>query len=256
MLPISPIITEEVSSTNEVMKRLAADGAPEGTLLVADRQTGGYGRLSREFFSPLGTGLYMSLLLRPTFSPAVSPMLTLAAAVAVAEAIDITAGLSAEIKWVNDIYVNNKKVAGILVESALCCDGSMDYAILGVGINLFPPDEGFPPSFAHRATAIFSPRLKEEFPRLRETLYRQIVRRFSPLYDALPDTAFLAEYRRRSLLVGKEISVYSALTDREKAGIGIPARALDVLDNGKLLVEYADGRREALDGGEVTLRVE
>ncbi len=255
MLPISPILVPEVSSTNEVMKQLAADGAPEGTLLVADRQTGGYGRLSREFFSPGGTGLYMSLLLRPTFAPAVAPMITLAAAVAVAEAVEITAGLSAQIKWVNDVYVNGKKAAGILVESALSREGGMDYAIVGVGINLFPPADGFPAAFADRATAIFSPRLKDEFPRLREVLYRQFARRLSPLYDALPDTLFLSDYRRRSLLVGKEIFVYSALTDREKAGVGIPARALDVLENGKLLVEYADGRREALDGGEVTLRV-
>ena len=255
MLPISPIHVEEVSSTNETLKRLAAQGAPEGTLLVADRQTGGYGRLSREFFSPLGTGLYMSLLLRPTFAPATAPMLTLAAAVAVAEAIEVTAGLSAQIKWVNDIYVGGKKAAGILVESALSRTGGMDYAIVGVGINLFPPDEGFPAAFADRATAIFSPRLKEEFSRLRETLYRQIVRRFSPLYDALPKTDFLSEYRRRSLLIGKDIFVYSALTDSERVGAGIPARVLDVLDDGRLFVEYTDGRREALDGGEVTLRV-
>lgn len=252
MQQIQPIFVDQIPSTNEAVKALARDGAPEGIMMVARLQTHGYGRLARAFFSPPDTGLYMSLLLRPRFAPSAAPLLTHAAAVAVAEAIEEVSGEKSEIKWVNDIYVKGKKAAGILVESALDKDGSLSYAVLGIGVNLLPPTGGFPP-MPTSPTAIFSEEKRAELSALKDRLIRSILLHFAPLYDAFPDTAFLNEYRRRSLLIGRDVRVYDALTDREKAKGGTPAHVLDVTDAGELLVLYGDGRKEALSSGEVTL---
>jgi BirA family biotin operon repressor/biotin-[acetyl-CoA-carboxylase] ligase len=104
-------------------------------------------------------------------------------------------------------------------------------------------------------TAIFSEEKRAELPVLKDRLIRSVLLHFAPLYDAFPDTAFLMEYRRRSLLIGRDVRVYDALTDREKAKGGTPAHVLDVTDTGELLVLYEDGRREALSSGEVTLGI-
>lgn len=254
MQPIRPITVDQIPSTNEAVKALAREGAPEGLLMIARTQTHGYGRLARAFFSPPNTGLYMSLLLRPAFSPERAPLLTHAAAVALAGAIETVAGCRADIKWVNDIYVDGKKAAGILVESALNKDGALAYAVLGIGVNLFPPESGFPP-MPTAPTAIFPPAYREGLAQHKNDLIREILKRFALLYDAFPDTSFLEEYRRRSLLIGRDVTVYDALTDRERTGGGTSAHVLDVTESGELLVAYADGRRVALSSGEVTLTV-
>lgn len=244
---------DSIPSTNEAVKALARDGAPEGVLMVARGQSRGYGRLDRAFFSPPDTGLYMSLLLRPSFSPEKAHLIAHAAALAVLNAVKEVAGVDARIKWVNDVYVKDKKAAGILVESALSQDGTLAYAVLGIGVNLFPPPTGFPQNLSH-ATALFPSIRKGEFDSLRDALIRAILRHFSALYDAFPSTDFLTEYKENMLLIGNDVLVYDALTDREKKGRGRLARALDVTDDGALLVEYGDGKREVLSAGEVTLR--
>ena len=254
MKQIQPIFLESIDSTNRALKQLAREGAPEGTLLIADRQEGGYGRLSRPFFSPERTGLYMSLLLRPTVSPQSASLITHLAALAVARAVRTLTGKDARIKWVNDIYIDGKKVAGILTESAFRADGTLDFVVLGIGVNLLPPDGGFPAYIQSTAGAVFDGE-GEDFFSLRERLYRAIVQALAPLYDALPDTAFLSAYRALSLLSGKDVLVFDALTDREKSGKGTPARALDIAEGGGLLVEYENGEREVLTGGEVSLRI-
>ena len=253
MQSIQPIFVDSIPSTNEALKSLARDGAPEGIMMVARLQTHGYGRLSRAFFSPPDTGLYMSLLLRPRFAATHAPLLTHAAAVAVAEAIAEVAGAPAAIKWVNDIYVNEKKAAGILVESALDKDGTLTYAVLGIGINLFTPECGFPPNIP--ATAIFPAERRVEYPSLRDALIRAILSRFAAIYDAMPSKDFLTDYRRLSFLTGKDVWVYDAITDREKSGKGTPAHVTGIDDDGALTVRYEDGREVALSSGEVTLKV-
>ena len=253
MQEIKPIFVESIPSTNEAVKGLARDGAPEGVLMIASAQTRGYGRLDRAFFSPPDTGLYMSLLLRPTFSPEKAHLLTHAAALAVLGAVKETAGVDAAIKWVNDIFVDGKKAAGILVESALSQSGTLSYAVVGIGINLFAPKEGFPPYLSH-VTSVFDGSRRAEFSTLRDALVNAFLRRFAEIYDAFPATDFLAEYKKNMLLIGKDILVYDALTDREKSGIGTPARAVDVDEDGALVVEFADGKQKSLSAGEVTLR--
>ncbi|MBR6501944.1 MAG: biotin--[Clostridia bacterium] len=134
---------KKIDSTNIYAKTLASEGYKDGTVVVAREQTAGKGRLGRTFFSKRG-GLYFSVILRPYKSLNDTVFITTAAAVAAARAIEKVSGKKCEIKWVNDIYINNKKVCGILTEGAITPDGSLDYAILGVGINLFAPKGGFP----------------------------------------------------------------------------------------------------------------
>ena len=253
MQKIQPIFVESIPSTNEALKALAREGAPEGTMMVARVQTHGYGRLARAFFSPPDTGLYMSLILRPGFAAKDAPLLTHAAALAVLQAIEEVAGRDAAIKWVNDIYVDGKKAAGILVESALGERGALAYAVLGIGVNLFAPACGFPPNIP--ATAIFPSSRVQEASALKDALLRAILSHFAAIYDTFPSRAFLEEYRRRSLLLGREVVVFDALTDREKSGIGTPAHAFGIDDDGALLVRYADGREATLSSGEVTLKI-
>ena len=253
MQKIKPLFVETIPSTNEAVKALARDGAPEGILMIASAHTRGYGRLDRAFFSPPDTGLYMSLLLRPAFSPEKAHLLTHAAALAVLGAVEEVSGASAAIKWVNDIFIDGKKAAGILVESALSQSGALSYAVVGIGVNLFAPRGGFPPYLSH-VTSIFAEERRAELSTLRDALVNSFLRRFADIYDAFPATDFLTEYKENMLLLGKDILVYDALTDREKAGVGTPARAVDVDEDGALVVEFADGSRKALSAGEVTLR--
>ncbi|HET9263985.1 MAG TPA: biotin--[acetyl-CoA-carboxylase] ligase [Vicinamibacterales bacterium] len=145
----------EVGSTNEVAARLAERGAPEGTIVLAESQTAGRGRLGREWHSPAGAGLYVSLVCR---NATAAPFLTLAGGVAAAEAVRTATGLPVEIKWPNDIVVSNaaasgqrRKLAGILAEGATAADG-LQFVILGFGINVRPAS--LPPSVADRATSL------------------------------------------------------------------------------------------------------
>ena len=135
----------EISSTNTVLKTMAAEGAREGLVLIAEEQTGGKGRMGRRFYSPPGSGLYMSILLRPGTEASRSTGITACAAVAVALAIEELSGRPANIKWVNDIYMDKRKVCGILTEASVDCEsGLLNYAVVGIGINTLVPAGDFP----------------------------------------------------------------------------------------------------------------
>ena len=144
-------VFEEVTSTNAVLKEYAKQGAPTHTCVVAAAQSAGRGRGTHTFYSPAATGIYFSMLLRPTrgFAPA---DITATAAVAACEAIEELADVKAEIKWLNDIYISGKKVAGILAECFF--EGDAPTVILGIGVNLLPPADGFPQEIASRACAV------------------------------------------------------------------------------------------------------
>ena len=136
---------DSVTSTNTELIEMAKNGAKEGTVLIASEQTAGKGRTGKSFYSPEGSGVYLSILLRPDFKPEDALFLTTIAAVATAKAIESVSDKEAKIKWVNDVYLDNKKVCGILTESALSSDmEKLDYAVVGIGINLCPPEGGFP----------------------------------------------------------------------------------------------------------------
>ncbi len=236
---------KSTDSTNRLAKVAASLGVPEGYTVISNEQTCGYGRRGRAFFSPSGSGIYLSLVLRPRISPESSLLITTVAAVAVSGAIESVFGIKAEIKWVNDILVNGKKVAGILTEASFTEDGkSIDRAILGIGINLCPPEDGFPSEIQDIAGSILSsPDCSQK-----EHFIAELLKRFFGYYDALPDIAFFDEYKNRLAMLGKTVSVI------KKDGAS-PAKAVGISNSFNLIVEYEDGRTEALSSGEVSTRL-
>jgi len=239
-------VRREADSTNLIAKRSGAQGAAEGTVIIAEQQTAGRGRLGRSFVSPYGTGIYMSLLLRPQMPASDSLWLTTAAAVAVAEAIEEISGHEAQIKWVNDVFVHEKKVCGILTEAAMDVEsGMLEYAVVGIGVNVRNPEFGFPEELAGIAGAVFAPGEGEADARSR--LIATILSRFWKLYTAFPARDFHAEYCRRSLVVGRDVLVV-------KLSGSSPAHVLAIDEECRLLVEYSDGTQEALATGEISIR--
>ncbi|MBQ9861478.1 MAG: biotin--[Clostridia bacterium] len=236
----------EVDSTNTLAREQAAAGAPEGTVILADTQRQGRGRMGRQFFSPKGSGLYMSIILRP--NAAATPLyVTTAAAVAVAEAIEEVAGVPSSIKWVNDVYCRGKKVCGILTEGAIA--DNLQYAVLGIGINVFPPIGGFPPEIESRAGAVFG----EKTPSAahpREELAAAIIARFWGYYEALSAKAFLPSYRKRDLLKGRTVEVLDI-----NGTVIEEVTAQGITDDFELLVSNRNGKIKALSSGEVSLRL-
>lgn len=233
-----------VDSTNSLLREKANAGIPEGYVILAGQQTGGRGRMGRRFYSPPDTGLYLSLLLRPThLPPARAVGITTMAAVAACRAIEAVSKQASQIKWVNDIYLGGKKVCGILTEASIGLEsGSLDYAVVGVGFNVCPPQEGFPEELRSIAGAIL-PRPQEG---ARNRLAAAFLKDFLAIYRS-GDTAYAEEYRRRSLVIGKPIQVLSPAGAR-------PAFALDVDNSCRLIVRYDDGTVEALSSSEVSIR--
>ncbi len=232
----------ESPSTNDEMKTAARLGEPEGLVVIADRQSAGRGRMRRAFFSPEGSGLYMSILLRPSLKAGDSVLITAAAAVAVAEAIESLTGRDARIKWVNDIFLDGKKVCGILTEGTISADGHLESAVLGIGVNIASPPGGFPETLQDIAGAVFSSEAPKE---ARACLAANILERFYG-YRALEARAFLGGYRDRSLVVGRPVMV----TLGEEI---FPALAKSIDDDCRLIVETAKGALP-LCAGEVSIR--
>ena len=238
--------SQSVDSTNTVLRSLAEQGAPEGTVVIAGAQTGGRGRMGRTFYSPAGTGVYLSLLLRPVGAdPQQTVTLTAAAAVALCQAMETVSGENPQIKWVNDIFLNGRKVCGILSEASFGLEsGVPEYVVVGVGINAYAPEGGFPPNLAE----IAGPLWEKPVPDGKNRLAAEFLNRFWQLYAAGSPSVFLEDYRCRSLVVGKDITVIAG-------GRESPAHALGIDENCRLLVRYPGGETTALSYGEVRIRV-
>lgn len=249
LLPIAqglqPETYDEVTSTNALLRQRAAAGAPEGCVILAGAQTQGRGRLGRSFYSPSDTGLYLSLLLRPVgFSPAQSVKVTTMAAVAACEAISEVAGREAQIKWVNDIILDDRKVSGILTEGAFNLEtGGMDYIVLGIGINVYPPEGGFPEEIAGIAGAVFPERCSDGKNRLAAAFLNH----FMECYAGEGRETYAERYRQKSLVIGRQINVITPTEQRR-------ATALDVDSECRLIVRYEDGTVEALSSSEISIR--
>lgn len=237
-------VLPEVDSTNTQLKRKAENGAPEGSVVIAGAQTRGKGRLGRKFYSPSDTGVYLSLLLRPgSLSAEQALKVTTIAAVAGCEAIEAVSGRKAMIKWVNDIYVEGKKVCGILAEASMGShNAEFSYIVLGIGFNVFPPEEGFPEEIRAVAGTIFPE--KEEDVRIR--LAAEFLNSFFSYYTET-EKDYAQEYRNRSFVIGREVYV---LTPGERK----KARVLDVDQDCHLVVCYDDGSEEHLSSGEISIR--
>jgi len=238
---------KSVSSTNTVLRELAAKGLPEGYVIAAEGQTAGKGRLGRSFTSPAGHGAYFSLLLRPRCSSADAALITPAAAVAAARAIWDVFGVRAGIKWVNDLFVGGKKVCGILTEASIDMEsGMIDNAVLGIGVNITLPEKGFSEELSGIAGALAGKRAGQDNERC--GLIAATLDHFWDFYKDLPARAFLDEYRELSIVTGREVFVLSGESKR-------PARALAIDDDSGLLVQYENGDTEVLRSGEVSVKV-
>lgn len=240
VLPTAP-------STNALVREKANQGRPEGCVIIACEQTAGRGRYGRQFFSPVDSGVYLSLLLRPTaYSPQQATCLTAAAAAAMCQAIEAVTGQQPGIKWVNDIFLHGKKVCGILTEAAVGLEtGTLNYMVLGAGLNLYPPAEGFPEEIQSIAGSV----LERSCPEAKNRLVGEFLNRFWDFYSHPECRAYLEDYRARSLAIGRNVTVLSA-------GKAVSAYAYGIDDDFRLLVRYENGDTEALSYGEIRIQLD
>lgn len=234
---------DTVDSTNNIAKKLATNSADEGAVVVATKQTAGRGRLGRTFLSERG-GVYFSVVLRP--DTANSPLfITVAAAVAAARAIERVSCKKCELKWVNDVYIDGKKVCGILTEGCVDTNGKLDYAILGVGINVFEPKKGFPKELP-LASSIFAKKCKILFKkRVKELLIAHFADEFFAFYNNLDQKLFINEYKQKSFLTGKQITYIK--DGKEFFG------TVEGIDDEARLIVSVDNKTQVLSSGEIQI---
>lgn len=233
--------SEETDSTNEDAKRYFQSGKGSTALFVANRQTAGKGRRGRQFYSPADTGIYMSILLAAPEDLEDAVCITTATSVFVAEAVEAVTGLSLSIKWVNDLFYNDRKVCGILTEAVWGTEeGAPAGIVVGIGINLCT--EEFPEELADIAGGL---NVREKG--IKERIIDEIVRRILRFNGNRTDRTYLEEYRRRSNVIGKDIYVYEGQTVRQAKAVGID-------EEGGLVIEEPDGSVGILRSGEITIR--
>lgn len=236
---------EEIDSTNNEVRRMAEQGAPSGTLAVAEIQTAGKGRRGRSWSSPKGSGIWHSFLLRPDFAPTYASMLTLLTAMAVQKAVKDATGLESQIKWPNDIVVNGKKVCGILTEMSTEED-AIRYVVVGIGINANTPE--FPEEIRTTATSLA---LELGHPVRRTELINGVMCAFEEYYRIFQETLDLSQlkklYNQELVNVGRKVKVLAPGGDYTGISKGIN-------DTGELIVELADGTIREVNSGEVSVR--
>lgn len=236
---------EKVDSTNRVARELAEAGAAEGTVVIAEVQENGKGRLGRYWVSPRG-GVWLSLVLCPPVAPVEAPCITLLSAVAVVKAVRQVTGLAAGIKWPNDVLVNGKKVCGILTEMKSELD-AINYLIAGIGVNVNLTAGDFPEELQHPATSLML-ELGREVSRV--NLVQELLRQFEELYGQLMQEGFTRirnQWKELSVTLNREVKV----TFLKEAYRG---QAVDIDADGALLVQSADGQLKRFCAGDVTLR--
>ena len=239
---------DTLSSTNATAREQAMQGASDMTVILAEHQSGGRGRMQRTFHSPEGTGIYMSVIVRRPMAARDATHITPLAAVATAQAIESMIHRPVGIKWVNDIYLDGKKVCGILCEGAVePGTQQLQYAVIGIGVNVATPKDGFPEEIRHVAGSVFDGDVEVEH--LRDRLIGEILERLSFLLDGKDPALCLSEYRRRSIVVGHDVTVHQFDSPPR------PAQALEIDDEYRLIVKYENGEIAALDSGEVSVRL-
>jgi BirA family biotin operon repressor/biotin-[acetyl-CoA-carboxylase] ligase len=234
---------KETDSTNLQAKNLAAEGAPEGTLIVAESQHSGRGRKGRTWFSPPGLGIYSSLILRPAISPTEAPGITLMTAVAAAEAVIALTGIPARIKWPNDIMVKNRKLAGILTEISTEMD-SVDFIIVGFGMNVNTPADDFPSDIKKIATSVYAETGKR-FPRVK--MLQTYLKNFEVHYETFKKEGFSGireKWKALTEIIGKKVTV------RKVAG-EITGKVMDVDHEGVLILQDENGEIHRIFSGDL-----
>lgn len=237
-------VYKTIGSTNTEAKLLAVQNAVHGTTVMAEEQTMGRGRFGRDFFSPSGSGLYMSIILKPRLSMENSVLVTTAAAVAVCWAIEKITDLSPLIKWVNDIFIDNRKVCGILTEAVTNFEtGMMDSVVVGIGVNVKTKNEDFPFELRDIAGSI----LDNENKSVRNQLTAEIINNVLNMSKNLGDRSFMQDYKERSMILGQDI-LY------KKDNLWHEGYAIDIDDYGGLIIHTPDGQKITLNSGEVSIK--
>lgn len=230
----------QLDSTNNKAKELARQGAPEGTVVLAEEQSAGKGRMGRRFYSPGGAGIYLSAVLRPHLPAESAALLTVLASVAVARAVEALCPLRVGIKWVNDLFVEGKKICGILTEAAMEMEsGQLEYAVLGIGVNVRLGE--LPPELVPIVGAV-------GHDVKRNALTAKILEELEGLYPQLAQRSFLEEYRARSIVLGRSVQVVQG--EEQTAAV-----ALAIDDEARLVVQLPDGSRKTLNSGEISIRL-
>lgn len=234
---------DSISSTNDRLREMARQGAPHGTVLVADHQTGGHGRMGRSFHSPEGMGVYLSILLRPDCPAGELMHLTCAAAVAMCDAVQNAAGFRPGIKWTNDLVYGRQKLGGILTELGLSSRGNADFAIIGIGINCTQLSEDFPAEIRDIATSV------SMITGIQADRFRLAAAMMDALWkiDLSQKDSILRQYRKDCITIGQDISLVRGESI-------LHGKAMDVDGNGALIVAFSDGTTEAVNSGEVSIR--
>lgn len=235
---IKTLVLEECSSTNTLARQMAVDAPDCSALIVAHRQTAGRGRLGRSFHSPAETGVYFSIL-RPQKGPLSDALsVTCAASVAVMRAIFEATGIQTQIKWVNDLLLNEKKVCGILTEAVTV--GENTTLIVGIGVNLRPME--FPSELSQIAGSL------EQSTLPRANFIASITAKLLPYLDDPSDKSWLEDYRRHSCIFGKTLL-------RIENGISRECVAQEIDERGRLLLRHPNGETELLQSGEISIRI-
>jgi BirA family biotin operon repressor/biotin-[acetyl-CoA-carboxylase] ligase len=235
---------DQINSTNEMAKTLAREGASEGTVVIADRQLSGKGRLGKHWDSPSGTGIWMSIILKPDIMPVQASQLTLLAGLSVCEAVNKVTGLESRIKWPNDVVVNRKKVCGILTEMSAELDG-INYIIVGIGINVNTKE--FTEELSH-ATSLSLEGGKDY---MRRYIIKEILEVFEEDYMVYKKGRnikhFLQRYKDNCITLNGDVKIITH--QREYT-----AYAKDIAKDGSLIVTDEQGQEETIFSGEVSVR--
>jgi len=235
-----------IESTSDHLRSLARQGAPHGTAVIAAHQTNGHGRRGRSFHSPEGKGIYLSILLRPNCAALDLMHLTCAVAVAMCDAVEAAASLRPGIKWTNDLVYGKRKLGGILTELGFRSDGTVDYAIIGIGINCLQKPEDFPPEIRDIAASLAMVTDREVPPESMAAAMLEALHRMDGILLS-EKRDILSRYRENCITIGQEISLLRG--DAVRYGT-----ALSVDDDGALVVAFRDGTVQTVNSGEVSVR--
>lgn len=240
---------DSLDSTNRYAKVLASEMKDKPSVVIATYQSGGRGRLGRSFFSPKG-GLYISVMLPFSFSLEAAALITSAASVATLKAIEQVCSKSCSIKWVNDLYLEGKKVCGILTEGVLGVEsGRLSAVVVGIGINLCTPKTAFPLELQGLATSLYDGPSSIPVSFDANELVAAVVNTLQELVLKLPDNAFLSVYRKRSMLLGRKVVVHQGKNSYS-------ALAVSIDDEAHLVVQDEAGKQYTLSSAEISIRLE
>lgn len=236
-------VYDTVNSTNSLLKQMAINNAPDKTIAIANEQTEGRGRRGNSFYSPFGSGIYISILLRPQNMKSFdAPIVTTATAVAVCNAVSTVCQKELSIKWINDLFFKGKKVCGILTEASTDFEsGNVEYIIIGIGLNLITPKDGFPKEISDIAGAI------SDTPIDKSRLSAEILTQITDLISNIDKRTFIIDYKKRLFVLGEKIKVITPISEYD-------AEAIDIDDNAQLIVKTDNGEIKTLNAGEIRIR--